>query len=310
MELDEVEKILSSCKLCPRNCCVDRNNGQLGFCNAGLYVKVARVGLHQWEEPPISGERGSGTIFFSNCNLKCCFCQNYQISHEGYGKELSIPELAQKFIYLQSNGAHNINLVTGSPYVPQIVQAIKIARAIGLAVPVVYNTSSYEKVETLKLLDGVVDIYLPDIKFVSPELSRKYLGVANYFAVASPAILEMVRQRGPAVMDENGLMRSGVIVRHLVMPGMTDDTLRCMEWFKDNLSKSGVYFSLMAQYLPFYEAKQHPEINRQLNEEEYNTVVNKLEELELEDGFMQDLSSASEEYVPAFDLTGVENLIR
>ena len=305
MELDEVEKLLSSCKLCPRNCCVDRTSGNLGFCKAGLHVKVARIGLHQWEEPPVSGERGSGTIFFSNCNLKCCFCQNYQISHEGFGKELSIPELAQKFIYLQSNGAHNINLVTGSPYVPQIVQAIKIARAIGLAVPVVYNTSAYEKVETLKLLKGVIDIYLPDIKFVSPELSRKYLGVANYFAIASPAILEMVKQCGPVVLDDNGVMRSGVIIRHLVMPGAVEDSIRCMEWFKDNLHRSGVYFSLMAQYLPFYEAKKHPEINRRLTEEEYNTVVDKLNELELEDGFIQDLDSASEEYVPSFDLTGI-----
>lgn len=304
MDLDVVEKLMSNCKLCPRNCCVNRTIGQLGFCNAGLHIKVARVALHHWEEPPISGERGSGTIFFSSCNLKCCFCQNYKISHEGFGKELSIPELAQKFIYLQSMGAHNINLVTGAPYVPQIAQAIKIARAIGLAVPVVYNTSSYEKVDTLKLLNGLVNIYLPDLKFVSPELGNKYLGAANYFAVASSAILEMVRQCGPVVIDENGLMRSGVIIRHLVMPGMAEDSLRCMEWVKDNLP-SGVYFSLMAQYLPFYEAKKYPEINRRLTEEEYHAVINKLAELELEDGFVQDLNSASEEFVPDFDLTGI-----
>ncbi|MCL6590066.1 MAG: radical SAM protein [Firmicutes bacterium] len=306
MELGAEDKLLANCELCPRNCHVDRTKGQLGFCNAGYLPKVARVATHHWEEPPISGERGSGTIFFSHCNLKCCYCQNYQISHEGFGKEITIPELAQKFLFLQSQGAHNINLVTGACYVPQIAQAINIARAIGLAVPVIYNTSAYEKVETLQLLEGLVNVYLPDLKYIDPELGKTYSGAANYFAIASSAIQEMVRQCGPVKLDENGLIRSGVLVRHLILPSATADSIRCLEWIKYNLPKD-VYLSLMAQYLPLFKAKDHPPLNRRITEAEYNLVVDKAVDLGFEEGFIQDLDAASAEFIPKFDLTGLEH---
>lgn len=303
--MNEIEKIMSSCELCPRNCHIDRTAGELGFCGAGIQPKIARIGLHHWEEPPISGERGSGTIFFTGCNLKCCYCQNHLISHEGFGREITIDDLAEKFLYLQYNGAHNINLVTPTHFVPQIAAAIRMARLMGLSVPIVYNSSSYEKVETLKLLEGLIDIYLPDLKCVSPEVGRLYYGAPNYFAFASSAIIEMVRQVGPVVLDdEQGIMRSGVIVRHLIMPDGVTDSFRCLEWAKEYLP-SGVYVSLMAQYIPFYQADKRPEINRRITVDEYQAVVDKMEELEFEDGFVQGLESASEDYVPKFDLSGV-----
>jgi putative pyruvate formate lyase activating enzyme len=304
MELNAVEKLLSNCDLCPRNCHVNRTQGQLGYCDAGLQPKIARIALHAWEEPPISGVKGSGAIFFSNCNLKCCFCQNYKISHQGFGKEVPVPTLAQKFLQLQSMGAHNINLITGAPYAPQIAQAIQIAKGMGLAVPVVYNTSAYEKVDTLRLLEGLVNIYITDLKYIAPELGKEYSDAPNYFAVASAAIQEMARQCGPAVFDEHGLMRSGLLVRHLVMPGKADDSLRCLEWIKYNLP-AGIYTSIMSQYLPFYNAKNHQEIGRKLTQEEYDQVTAKITELGLENGFVQELEAASEEYIPEFDLTGV-----
>lgn len=296
--------ILSNCELCPRNCHVDRTQGETGFCGAGLLPKVARIALHRWEEPPISGDRGSGTVFFSNCNLKCCFCQNHQISHDGYGKELSINELSRKFIELQKAGAHNLNLVTATPYVPQVAEAIRLARAGGMTLPVIYNTSAYEKVDTLKLLEGLVDVYLPDLKYIAPEIGRAYSKASNYFAAASTAILEMVRQCGPVKLDEAGLIRTGVLVRHLIMPGTTDDSIRCIEWVKYNLP-AGVYLSLMAQYLPLYQATQHPEIDRRITKDEYDRVVAKVMELDFEDGFLQELDAADEAYIPDFDLTGV-----
>ncbi|HBE78635.1 MAG TPA: radical SAM protein [Firmicutes bacterium] len=294
---------MSDCDLCPRNCHVNRND-TLGFCGAGIQPKLARVALHYWEEPPISGERGSGAVFFSNCNLKCCFCQNYAITHEGLGREITIDELSEKFLYLQYNGAHNINLVTPAHYVPQIAAAIRMARLMGLKIPIVYNTSAYEKVETLKMMEGLVDIYLPDLKCVSPEIGKLYYGAPNYFAFAGSAILEMIRQVGPVILDEQGIMRSGVIVRHLLLPDGVDDSFRCLEWAKEYLP-SGVYLSVMAQYIPLYQAMKHPEINRRITEAEYQAVVNKMTELDFEDGFMQGLESASEDYVPNFDLTGV-----
>lgn len=304
MEIDAVEKFLANCDLCPRNCRVNRTRGELGYCGAGIQLKIARIALHEWEEPPISGTHGSGAVFFSHCNLKCCFCQNHQISHEGFGKIIPVPTLAQKFLYLQSMGAHNINLITGAPYVLQIAQAIRIARGMGLTIPIVYNTSAYEKVDTLRLLAGLIDIYIPDLKFNAPGLSNAYCDAPNYFAVASPAILEMAKQSGPAVFDENGLMRSGLIIRHLVMPGKIADTLSCLEWIKYNLPESA-YTSIMSQYIPSHQAAKHQEIHRKLTQEEYDQVTDKIFELGLENGFIQELDAASEDYIPKFDLTGV-----
>ncbi len=303
--MNEIEKIISSCELCPRNCHVDRSKGELGFCGAGTRVKVAKISLHHWEEPPISGENGSGTVFFTGCNLKCSFCQNYRISQEGVGLEMDIDDLAEKFLYLQYNGAHNINLVTPVHYVPQIAAAIKMAKLMGLTVPIVYNTSSYEKVETLKMLEGLIDVYLPDLKCVSPELGRLYFNAPNYFAFASSAILEMIRQIGPVITDDRGIIKSGVIVRHLILPDGVHDSFRCLEWAREYLP-TGVYVSLMAQYIPYYHAFQRPELSRKITREEYEIVVSKMEELEFEDGFVQGLESATDEYVPDFNLSGVK----
>ncbi len=303
-DMNKIEQIMSDCDICPRNCHVNRTAGKKGFCGAGSRPKLGRIALHNWEEPPISGERGSGALFFTDCNLKCCFCQNYALSQESLGREINVDELAEKFLYLQYNGAHNINLVTPSHFVPQIASAIRIARLMGLKIPIVYNTSAYEKAETLKTLEGLVDVYLPDLKCISPEISRFYFLAPNYFAFASAAILEMIRQVGPVVLDDEGIIQSGVIVRHLVLPGGVADSIRCLEWAKEYLPQ-GVYISLMAQYIPFYHAVKHPEINRRLTREEYQLVVDKMDELGFEDGFVQGLESATEDYVPSFDLTGV-----
>lgn len=302
--MNEIEKMMIQCDLCPRNCNVNRTHGELGTCGVGIKPKVAKITLHHWEEPPISGERGSGTVFFAGCNLKCCFCQNHYLSQAGFGYEMAIDELAERFLYLQHSGAHNINLVTPSHYVPQIVQTIKIARLMGLTIPIVYNSSAYEKIETLKTLEGLVDIYLPDLKCVSPEIGKLYFNAPNYFAIASSAILEMIRQAGPVTLDQHDIMRSGVIVRHLILPNAIEDSFRCLEWAKEYLP-SGVYLSIMAQYVPMHQASKRPEINRRITPDELQAVADKMAELEFEDGFIQGLESASEEYVPCFDLTGV-----
>lgn len=298
--------LLSNCALCPRECGVNRVDGELGFCGAGELPKVARIALHHWEEPSISGTKGSGTVFFSGCNLKCCFCQNYVLSHESFGKEIGADQLATKFILLQQQGAHNINLVTGSHFAPQIAAAIQNAKKLGLTIPIVYNSSAYEKTSTLHLLEGLVDIYLPDLKYNSATMSNRYSHAPDYFEIASSAIMEMIRQCGEVKLDQNGIMISGVMVRHLVMPGGTDDSIQCLEWLKHNLPP-GIYISLMAQYLPLPEIKLPAELAHPLTATEYEKVCAKLFELELEDGYVQELEAATVEFVPAFDLTGVDD---
>ena len=292
--------MLEKCNLCGFNCNVNRNES-FGVCQCGVPIKMALASIHRWEEPCISGTNGSGTVFFSGCNLHCQFCQNYEISANHFGKEISIERLSQIFIELQEKKVHNINLVSPTPYVPQIIEAIKLAKKNGLTLPIVYNTNSYETIETLKMLEGYIDIYLPDLKYYDDEVALKYSKVPNYFAIASQNILEMFRQVGATVF-QNGLMQKGIIVRHLIMPGQILQTKRILDWIKQNLPRN-IFISIMAQYFPTYNAKNYPEINRKITMQEYNFVVSMLKDFE--NGYLQDISDKEEEYVPHFDLSGI-----
>ena len=294
---------MTECRLCPRQCGVDRSK-QTGYCGVSDRVKLARAALHFWEEPCISGERGSGTVFFSGCALKCVFCQNHQLSAGHFGKEVSIQRLAEIFLELQQQGAHNINLVTGGHYVPQIVQALELVRK-DLKIPVVYNSSGYETVETLRQLKGYVDIYLPDLKYYSPERSARYSNARDYFAVASQAVQEMFSQVGPVQFDEQGMLQKGVVVRHMVMPNGVEDTMDILTWIAEHLPLDDILVSVMSQYTPFYKSADYPEINRRLTQEEYDRVLDWMECMGIEQGFVQELSSAKEEYTPDFSLQGV-----
>ena len=289
------------CDYCPRYCAVDRTAGQTGFCGAGALPSVAMADLHFWEEPPISGTRGSGTVFFSRCNLRCVFCQNHVISQGGgTGREMPPARLAEEFLALERRGAHNINLVSPTHYSGPISEAISVARQRGLTVPVVYNSGGYDSMETLARMDGLVQVYLPDLKYRSQELSAKYSAAPSYFEHASRAILEMARQVGVPELDESGIIKKGLVVRHLVLPGCVEDTLEVLRWIKDNLPR-GTYVSVMSQYYPCHLAWKYPEIDRRLRQEEYDRVMAALEELGLEDGFVQDLSSAESDYTPDFE---------
>ena len=241
--------MLEECRLCPFECKINREEGALGRCRAGKNAKIALYKLHYDEEPCISGENGSGTVFFSNCNLKCVFCQNYEISSEEYGEEISIQRLAEIFIELQEKNANNINLVTATPYVYQIIEAIKLAKEKGLKIPIVYNSSGYESIETLKLLDGYIDIYLPDFKYMDNNLAKRLSGAENYTEIVKEAIKEMYRQVGYPKMDSNGLIQRGLIIRHLVLPSYIENSKKVLEWIKNNIDER-VYISIMAQYFP------------------------------------------------------------
>lgn len=294
---------LNKCTLCPRECNVDRNI-QEGYCNSSNNIKVARAALHYWEEPCISGEKGSGTVFFSGCNLHCIFCQNEAISRGKVGKEISIERLSQIFIELQEKGANNINLVTGVHFVPQIVEAIKQSRKNGLNIPIVYNSSGYEKVETLKLLEGLVDIYLPDMKYFSPELSKKYSNAEDYFEIAKKALGEIVRQVGKPIFNDDGIMKKGVIVRHLVLPGNTKDSKKILDYLYSTYHDD-IYISIMNQFTPLKNVENYPEINRKLTQKEYDEVVDYAISLEIENGFTQEDETVSESFIPDFNGEGV-----
>ncbi len=295
-------KILEKCAICPHNCGINRLNNQIGRCKSKDTVKVALYSTHNFEEPCISGKKGSGTVFFSNCNMNCVFCQNYEISQQGKGKEISIEELADIFIKQQEKGVENINLVTPTSYVPQIIEAIKIARKNGLKLPIVYNTNGYEKVETLKMLEGYVDIYLPDFKYSDNELGKRLSKVDNYFEIVTEALKEMYRQTGKAVFNGEGIMQKGMIIRHLVLPNHILNSRRVLKWINENMHD--VYVSVMAQYFPTYKAKEIDDINRKLTKEEYEQIENYLYRLDLENGYIQELGEHEEEYVPhwEFDL--------
>lgn len=292
-------KELEECTLCPFKCKVNRNKNELGRCRAGNKIKIGLYSLHYDEEPCISGEKGSGTVFFSDCNLKCEFCQNYKISCESKGEEISIEKLSEIFIEQQNNGANNINLVTAVPYIPHILEAIKIAKEKGLNIPILYNTSGYENIETLKMLEGYIDIYLPDFKYYDNDLAMRLSKVKDYKEQTEAAILEMKRQVGENVYNENGIMQKGIIVRHLVLPNNIQNSKDVLKWIKEKLG-SKTTISLMAQYFPTYKALENKEIDRKLTKEEYEKIENYLYELNLENGYIQDLEDEEEKYVPKF----------
>lgn len=291
---------LEKCELCPHKCKVNRLENKIGFCKSSDKVKIALYSIHNFEEPCISGEKGSGTVFFSNCTMRCIFCQNYEISQLGKGKEISIEELANIFMLQQEKGVENINLVTPTSYVAQIIEALKIAKGKGLKIPIVYNTNGYENVETLKMLEGYIDIYLPDLKYYYNELGKKYSGVNNYFETATKAIQEMYKQVGTPVLNEDGIMQKGLMIRHLILPGEIDNSKQVLKWIKDNLDKN-VFVSIMAQYFPTYLAKNVDNLNRKLTKEEYEKIENFVYELNIENGYMQDLGEHEEEYVPKWE---------
>ncbi len=291
---------IEKCEICPHNCKVNRLEGKVGRCKATDKVKIALASVHNFEEPCISGTNGSGTVFFSNCNLKCVFCQNYKISQQGLGREISIEELADIFIEQQNKKVENINLVTPTMYIYHIIEAIKIARKKGLNIPIVYNTNGYENVETIKKLNGYIDIYLPDLKYYDNDLAFKYSGIKNYFENATEAIKEMYNQVGAPVLDENGIMKKGVIIRHLVLPNNLQNSKDVLKWINDNIDNK-VFVSVMAQYFPTHRAKDFPELNRKLTKEEYEEIENFLYSLNLDNGYIQELGEHEEEYVPDFE---------
>lgn len=295
------------CDLCPRKCLVDRKKGEKGICGQTENLKVARAALHFWEEPCISGDAGSGAVFFSGCPLHCVFCQNENIANGTVGKEISLERLVDIFLELQEKRANNINLVTPGHFVPQIVKALDQARKEGLTLPVVYNTSSYETVDTIKMLEGYVDIYLPDFKYMSPVLSKKYSHAPDYAEVAKAAIAEMVRQTGKAVFvngDEDNLILSGTIVRHLILPGCMADSMQIVKYLHDTYGDM-IYISIMNQFTPLSNLEKYPELNRRITDEEYETLVDYAIDIGIENGFIQEGDTAEESFIPAFDCEGV-----
>ena len=290
---------LKECKLCPHRCKINRMEGEVGRCKATDKIKISLVSLHQFEEPCISGTNGSGTIFFSNCNFNCVFCQNYKISQEGMGQEVDISFLAQSMLDQQKKGAHNINLVTPVMYVYHIIEAIKIAKAKGLKIPIIYNSNGYENIETVNSLEGYIDVYLPDFKYANNKLGEKYSNINNYFEVTSKAVAEMYKQVGPPQLDENGIIKRGLIIRHLILPNEIENSKKVLKWIIDNIGKE-VYVSIMAQYFPTYKAKNILELNRKISTEEYKQIEDYIYEIGIENGYMQDLGEHEEEYVPDF----------
>ena len=303
-EMDKIDALMRECRLCPRNCGVDRLGGQRGYCRVGAQLLVARAALHMWEEPCISGEEGSGTVFFSGCSLGCKFCQNREISGGKRGKEISVERLADIFLRLQGQGANNINLVTAGHYLPQTAAALRIAKTKGLAIPVVYNSSGYEKRESLKWLEGLVDIYLPDFKYMDGELAKKYSNAQDYPEAAKTALQEMVRQTVSAQFDERGRIRRGVIVRHLLLPGHVSDSKKVVEYLYNTYGNQ-IYISLMNQYTPMPAMEQDPLLSRKVTAREYGRLVDYALSLGLENGFLQEGETAKESFIPAFDGEGV-----
>jgi putative pyruvate formate lyase activating enzyme len=296
--------IMKECILCPRECKVDRTKGNRGYCKVSEELIVARAALHMWEEPCISGEEGSGTVFFSGCSLGCVYCQNYNIANGLTGKPITVERLSDIFLELQKKQANNINLVTPSHYVPQIIDAIILGREKGLSLPIVYNSSAYEKVETLRLLEGYIDIYLPDLKYMQPGPAELYSKAADYFDYASKAIAEMVRQIGGAEFDVRGMMKRGVVVRHLLLPGYLKDSKNIIKYLYDSYGDT-IYISIMNQYTPLPRMTAYPLMNRRVSDEEYEELVDYAIELGVENGFIQEGETASESFIPEFNEEGV-----
>ena len=289
-----------NCTLCPRKCGVDRTKGQLGFCRQPGHIRAARAAAHYWEEPVISGSYGSGAVFFSGCTLQCCFCQNGVISQENLGKDVTTEHLREIFLRLIDDGVQNINLVTPTHFLPSILPALSPK----LPVPVVYNCGGYERVETLRELDGLVDLYLPDMKYSDAALAAALSAAPDYVETAKAAISEMYRQVGPAVIKDD-IMTRGMIVRHLVLPGQIDNSLGVLDWFAEAFPQGDVLFSLMSQYVPMGKAKMMQPFDRCVTEEEYDAMLSYLDFLGIENGFTQDFSAASEDYIPDFSFKGL-----
>ncbi len=304
--MEKMNAALSACRVCPRKCGIDRTAGKTGWCHAPYSPKVALVSAHPWEEPPISGTKGSGTIFFSHCNLGCMFCQNHQISAGGFGQEITVERLSEIFLEQQERGFHNVNLVSAVQFLPQTAKALALAKGKGLSIPVVYNSNGYESLEGLALLNGLVDVYLPDFKYWDNALALAYSNAPYYRETAAEAILEMRRQTGIDVFDEAGILQKGIILRHLVLPGQYRDSFLILNWIREQLG-ADTYVSLMSQYTPMYRAKENKALSRRLTTYEYQKVVDHFFSIGLKNGFMQKRSSATSEYTPSFDLAGVES---
>ncbi len=296
---------LRCCTICPRNCGIDRIAGQMGFCHGSMLPKIALVSTHHWEEPPISGTKGSGTVFFCHCNLRCVFCQNYKISAEGFGKTVSIERLSEIFLNQQDKGVHNINLVSPTQFIVQIASALCLAKNNGLKIPVVYNSNGYESAEMLKILNGLVDIYLPDFKYWDDEIAIAYSEAPRYASIAAQAILEMRRQLPQDVFDTEGILQKGLLLRHLVLPSHFLDSFKILDWIKASLGID-TYVSLLRQYTPMHQANTIKALSRRLTTFEYEKVTEYFLNIGLKNGFCQSKRSAAQEYTPIFNLAGVE----
>lgn len=300
-----IDNYMTDCVLCPRQCHANRAAGQMGYCGQTDQLMAARAALHFWEEPCISGTNGSGTVFFSGCNMRCVFCQNHSIALGETGQPISIKRLVDIFFELQAKGAHNINLVTPTHFIPQIAKALEAAKLQGLIIPIVYNTGSYEEIASLSLLDGLVDIYLPDLKYYSTELSLRFSHASDYFEKATAAIAEMYRQVGPPVFDKtSGLLTRGMIVRHLLLPGQTKDSKKVLRYLYETYGDN-IYISIMNQYTPLPHVADIPELNRRVIMEEYDRVLTFAERLGIQNGFYQEGDTAEESFIPAFDGEGL-----
>lgn len=299
------KEIFKVCTLCPRNCRVDRTVGEKGFCRETDQLMAARAALHMWEEPCISGTQGSGTVFFSGCSLRCVFCQNASIASGSVGRPIRVERLSEIFLELQSQGAANINLVTPGHFAPLIVDALDLARKQGLKLPIVYNSSGYESIQTLHQLEGYVDVYLPDFKYMNPVMAAKYSHAPDYPLIAKEAVEEMVRQTGVCQFDEKGMIKKGTIVRHLVLPGYIKDSMKVVEYLY-NTYKDSIFISLMNQYTPLPRAADYPEINRRLTTYEYEKVVSHALSLGVTNGYIQKGKTAKESFIPAFDFCGID----
>ncbi len=275
---------------------------KLDFAKHGSNICIALTNIHQYEEPCISGTKGSGTIFFSHCNLRCCYCQNYEISAQGLGKEITVERLAEIFLQQQEKKVHNINLVTPTIYVPSIIKAIQIARKHGLDIPIIYNSSGYETIQTIGMLKGYIDIYMPDLKYAQNKLAVQYSNANQYFEYATTAIKAMYQQVGKPIFNQQGILQRGVLIRHLILPNHIKNTMEVLKWIKENLEEN-VLISVMAQYFPTYRAKNIPDLNRKLTKREYKKVEEYLYELDLKNGYMQEIGEQEEKYVPNFKYT-------
>ena len=302
MPKSDFVSVPSSCTLCPRRCGADRAAGRTGFCGAGGTLKAARAALHYWEEPCISGTKGSGTVFFSGCNLRCVFCQNHEISRSKLGKTVSVERLADIFLELQDKGVHNINLVTPTHYTDAIIKALERAK---LRIPVAWNSSGYDSVESLKKLEGLVRVYMPDFKYMDSQLAKRYSAAPDYPETAKAAIREMFRQTGPFVLDDEDMLQSGVLIRHLILPGAEDNSRAVIDFVAENFPGDDILFSLMAQYTPMPNTERFPELQKTVSAETNDALVEYMTMRGIENGFWQEPCSATDDMIPDFDLTGV-----